>query len=125
MYCTLSSDNQKFVIIFEKKQDARMFLELTSTTDWLIPQQSKEYFPKPPDQKTHRIRTTSIICKPNEPPSLFLLCKIAYLTRYMAGSKNAEYLSSHFLLNNENVPQNLDLNLVTMRALHLISNWTL
>ena len=44
MYCTLSSDNRNFVIIFEKKQDARMFLELTSTTDWLIPQQSKEYF---------------------------------------------------------------------------------
>jgi len=80
---------------------------------------------KPPDQKTHRIRTTSIICKPNEPPSLFLLCKIAYLTRYMVNSKNAEYLSSHFLLHNENVPHSLDLNLVTMRALHLISNWTL
>jgi len=43
MYFTLSSDKCQFVIVFERKQDVRMFLDMISTTDWLLDHQSKEY----------------------------------------------------------------------------------
>lgn len=69
--------------------------------------------------KNHRIQEINIVCKYNNPPSLFLLSKLAYLTNYMIGPKYDKCLSTHFRIASKIVPKNygLDLCSVSMRQL--------
>jgi len=67
--------------------------------------------------KSHQITDVNILCKGNEPPSLFNICKIAYLTKVMQGKINEEYLPCLFNVSKTKVPSHLNLNSITMKHL--------
>jgi len=67
--------------------------------------------------KSHQITDVNILCKGNEPPSLFNLCKLAYLTKVMQGKINKEYLPCLFNVSKTKVPSHLNLNSITMKHL--------
>jgi len=68
-------------------------------------------------KKSHQITHVNVLCKSNEPPSLFNICKIAYLTKFMQGKINEEYLPCLFNVSKKKVPSHLNLNSITMKHL--------
>jgi len=80
---------------------------------WNFPTLDYVYFEKT-FQKPHCIRRIILLSKPNCPPSLAMLAKMALLMRYTKGKQGLRYLPCLFKVNPRKIPPCVALNQVSL-----------